>query len=86
MAQRNSIKDGQQKSMAFQAFNYKILVTGLLLVAAGFIAMYLENKAFGFISLYISPVLIIAGYIIVIFSIIMHPSDNESQEKSPTSG
>lgn len=58
--------------MIFESFNYKLLVIGLFLVVVGFTAMYLENEVYGVISLYISPIVIVAGYITVIFSILVH--------------
>jgi hypothetical protein len=57
-------------SMIFDTWNYKILSLGLLLVIVGFTAMYIENEVYGFISLYISPIVIMAGYVIVIFAIL----------------
>jgi len=66
--------------MLFSGFNYKILSVALLLVAVGFTAMYLENEVKGFISLYISPILIVFGYVIVIFSILKHETPHKSQQ------
>ncbi|HET6528942.1 MAG TPA: DUF3098 domain-containing protein [Balneolaceae bacterium] len=56
--------------MIFSAWNYKILSLGLLLVIIGFTAMYIENEVYGIISLYISPIVIMAGYVTVIFAIL----------------
>lgn len=61
--------------MIFDPWNYKVLAAGLLLVVVGFVAMYLENKVEGFISLFISPLLIMGGYISVIFAIMKHDRD-----------
>ncbi|MFH5831824.1 DUF3098 domain-containing protein [Halalkalibaculum sp. DA3122] len=58
--------------MFFSSWNYKTLVIGFLLVVVGFTAMYLENEVQGFISLYVSPIVIMAGYITVIFAIMKH--------------
>jgi len=66
--------------MLFSGFNYKILSVALLLVAGGFTAMYFENEVKGFISLYVSPILIIAGYVVVIFSILKHETPQKSQQ------
>ncbi|HEX6982733.1 MAG TPA: hypothetical protein VF181_08220 [Balneolaceae bacterium] len=57
-------------SMIFSAWNYKMLSLGLLLVIIGFTAMYIENEVYGFISLFISPIMIMAGYVTVIFAIL----------------
>lgn len=61
-----------KKPMIFDAWNYKILAVGLLLVIAGFAAMYLENEVKGIISLYISPIVIMSGYLTVIVAILKH--------------
>jgi hypothetical protein len=58
--------------MIFSSWNYKILAIGLFLVIAGFSAMYLENEVEGIISLYISPIVIMTGYITVIVAILKH--------------
>jgi len=55
--------------MLFGEDNYKLIILGLILVVAGFLAMYLENNVNGFISLYISPVVIVAGYAEIIYAI-----------------
>ena len=69
------------KPMFFSAFNYKLIGIAILLIFAGFTAMYLENEVHGFVSLYISPIVIMAGYVIVIFAIMKHdrtePTDTE---------
>lgn len=70
----------QNKSMIFSAWNYKILALGFFLVIAGFSAMYIENEVNGIISLYISPLVIMAGYVTVIVAILKH--DNGSSAAS----
>ncbi len=69
--------------MVFSALNYKILGVGVLLVFIGFTIMRLENEVYGFISLYIAPVLIMAGYITVVFAILKRP-DERSNGKTDT--
>ena len=74
-----------QKPMAFQALNYKILGVGVLLIVIGFTIMRLENEVYGFISLYISPVVIMAGYIVVAVSILKRPASalNNESDRAP---
>lgn len=72
MASRNSNRRGNKKPMIFSPWNYKILALGLLLVIVGFSAMYIENEVKGFISLYLSPIVIMAGYVSVIIAILKH--------------
>ncbi|NGP86829.1 DUF3098 domain-containing protein [Fodinibius halophilus] len=68
-------KQRSNNRMIFSSWNYKVLALGILLVIAGFSAMYIENEVKGFISLYISPIVIMAGYITVIVSIMKHDDD-----------
>lgn len=56
--------------MLFSPLNYKLMGLGVLLVVVGFTAMKLENEVYGFISLYVSPVVILAGYMTVIYAIL----------------
>lgn len=65
--------------MFFSAFNYKLLGIAVLLIVGGFTAMYMENEINGFISLYISPIVVMAGYVLVIFAIIKH--DRQEMEE-----
>lgn len=73
----------EKKPMVFSALNYKILGVGVLLVFIGFTIMRLENEVYGFISLYIAPVLIMAGYITVVFAILKRPEES-ANDKSGT--
>lgn len=68
--------------MLFSGLNYKLMGLGVIFVITGFTAMYLENEVRGFISLYISPILILGGYITIIFAILKR--DKESVEPQPT--
>jgi len=67
--------------MIFGPWNYKVLSLGLILVIVGFSAMYIENKVDGFISLYISPIVIMAGYVAVILAVLKHDTGS-----TPASG
>ncbi len=71
MAKANHRKS-DDRPMFFSAFNYKLIGVAILLIFAGFSAMYLENEVDGVISLYISPLVILAGFITVIFAIMKH--------------
>lgn len=71
-----------KKPMLFSGLNYKLMGLGVIFVITGFTAMYLENEVRGFISLYISPILILGGYITIIFAILKR--DKESVEPQST--
>lgn len=71
MAKRNKRKSKKEKKpMLFSPLNYKIMGLGALLIFIGFFAMRLENEVDGVISLYLSPIVIMAGYITVIYAIL----------------
>jgi uncharacterized membrane protein HdeD (DUF308 family) len=57
-----------------------LLLLGAVLIVIGFTAMYLENQYQGFISLYVSPVLIIGGYAEIIYALLWSPSDDAPDE------
>ena len=77
-------KKNETKPMLFSPLNYKLMGLGVLLVVIGFTIMRLENEVYGFISLYISPVLILAGYITVIYAILKrdHKLEDPSSKAS----
>lgn len=82
MPEKSRKKRSQQsKPMLFTGLNYKIMGFGLMLVIIGFAAMRIENEVYGIISLYFSPILILAGYAVVGYSILKrdHKIDNHSQ-------
>lgn len=70
--------------MFFSSFNYKLIGISIFLIFIGFASMYMENEVNGFISLFISPILIMAGYVIVVFAILKHnrTKKEESEQAS----
>lgn len=83
---RKSKKRGRRKEkkpMLFSPLNYKLMGVGVLLVAIGFIAMRLENEVHGIVSLYISPIVIMAGYLTVIYAILKRDHKIEDQAANP---
>jgi len=70
------------KPMLFSALNYKLMGAGVLMVIIGFTAMYIENEVHGFISLYISPVVILGGYLTVMIAILKRDKDSEEPQPS----
>jgi len=78
MASKQRGRRTSDNSMIFSPWNYKVLALGILMVIAGFSAMYIENEVEGFISLYISPIVIMAGYVTVIVAILKHDDDTNA--------
>lgn len=85
MAARKKRKKAPTQQMLFSSQNYKLLVLGIALIIVGFTAMYIENEVEGFISLFISPIVIMAGYVVVIFAIMKRDGSNSSKSQTVTS-
>ncbi|MCH2450952.1 MAG: hypothetical protein MK198_12515 [Gracilimonas sp.] len=81
MAKRKG-NTAEKQPMFFSAYNYKMIGLAIFLIFAGFTAMYLENEVNGFISLFISPISIMAGYVLVVFAIMKHDRDEETEPAS----
>jgi hypothetical protein len=68
--------------LIFEKQNYYMLLASVLLIVLGFVAMYLDGKFFGVISLNVSPVMIVAGYAGVIYAILWRPDDKPEEEQA----
>lgn len=92
MAKRRAKQQTKQQTKKkreplFTAYNYQVLGIGLVMVFVGFLIMYLENEVNGFISLFISPLLILGGYGTVIYSIMTRKDKtNGGDQSSSTTG
>jgi uncharacterized membrane protein len=56
--------------MVFTRRNYVLLVIGVGLVVVRYTLMRVENEVDGFLSLYVAPLLILGGYLEVIYAIL----------------
>ena len=74
---KKSLKKEDHKPMFFSAFNYRLIGIAIFLIFGGFAAMYMENEVEGVISLFVSPIVIMAGYVLVLFAILKHDRPNE---------
>lgn len=59
--------------MLFTQHNYALLLLGILAIVVGYAAMRIENEVDGTISLYIAPLVILAGYLEIIYAILWRP-------------
>lgn len=59
--------------MVFERRNYILLLIGVVLIAVGYSIMRAENEVDGVISLYVAPLLLLAGYLEVIYAILWRP-------------
>jgi ABC-type Fe3+ transport system permease subunit len=67
--------------LVFDSTNYLGLVVSTLLIAIGFVAMYLDGQFQGFVSLTVSPLLILAGYGGLIYAILWRPDDESPADE-----
>ena len=59
--------------MVFERWNYLLLLLGLAIVVVGYTIMRVENEVDGFLSLYVAPLLILGGYLEIIYAILWRP-------------
>ncbi len=64
--------------MVFARRNYMLLLLGIALIVVGYAIMRIENEVEGFISLYVAPLLILGGYMEIIYAILWRPSPDEA--------
>ncbi len=67
--------------MVFDRRNYVLLIAGVCVILVGYVMMRLENEVDGFISLYVAPVLILGGYLEIIYAIMRRPGSEAEAEK-----
>ncbi|MFB6273034.1 MAG: DUF3098 domain-containing protein [Salinibacter sp.] len=78
---QSSQRRGRSGPLLFEPRNYQLLLLGVALIVIGFTAMYLENQYQGFISLYVSPILIVGGYAEIIYALLWSSDDDSSDEE-----
>ena len=66
--------------MVFSKRNYILILAGVAAVVVGYVMMRMENEVDGFISLYVAPLLILAGYLEIIYAILASPGAERSAE------
>ena len=69
---------GKTGAMVFARRNYLLLLAGVLIVVFGYVIMAVENEVDGFISLYLAPVIILAGYLEIIYAILWRPKETRT--------
>lgn len=75
-------KRSSRSLLVFTRRNYVLLIAGILAVVVGFAMMRIENELHGFISLYVSPLLILGGYLEIIYAILWYPKREEASAQS----
>ncbi len=81
---KKTLEKTSTTQFAFEKENYKWMLIGLAFIVAGFLLMIgggsedpnvFNEKIFSFRRITLSPLLIIAGYVIEIFAIMKRPRD-----------
>ena len=63
--------------MIFTRQNYILLLLGIVAIVIGYTTMRIENEVDGFISLYVAPLLILGGYLEIIYAILWRPKEKQ---------
>ncbi|WP_181149156.1 DUF3098 domain-containing protein [Salinibacter sp. 10B] len=65
-----------RSALIFRKQNYVLLAVSVLLIAVGFVAMYLDGQFLGFVSLTVSPIIILSGYALLVYAILRRPDES----------
>ena len=65
--------------LPFGKTNYQLMIAGVVILVIGFAVMAMDKQpyGFGFLGLTLSPIIIMAGFIVEIFAIIHTPKENK---------
>jgi hypothetical protein len=84
--------DKANHRFAFQKLNYKLLLIGLAINVLGFILMiggespdptkFDANELFSPVRITVAPILIIAGYIVMIYAIMKKPKNTNVSDET----
>jgi len=74
-----------RRPLVFTRRNYILMVVGVLAVVLGYALMGIENALDGFISLYLAPIIILGGYLEIIYAILWKPDEKAASASSSPS-
>jgi len=65
--------------LPFGKRNYQLMIAGVLLLALGFGVMSMDTDpyGFGFMGITLSPIIVMAGFIVEIFAILYSPKEEK---------
>ncbi|MEQ8904534.1 DUF3098 domain-containing protein [Ekhidna sp.] len=72
----------EKRKLAFSKANYMIMITGVVVLALGFIIMTMDTEpyGFGFLGLTLGPIVVMLGFIIQFVAIFYKPKSNSDSE------
>lgn len=71
-----------RKALIFTRRNYILIIAGVLAVVVGYALMAIENELYGFLSLYVAPIIILGGYLEIIYGILWRPDEERTPSES----
>ena len=72
-ASRSGKRRSARRSLVLERRNYILILAGVVLVMFGFVIMRLDNQVESFVSLYLAPLIILAGYAEIAYAIMWKP-------------
>ena len=75
-------KARKSSPMVFTRKNYVLLILGIAVIIIGYVMMRMENEVDGFISLNVAPLLILGGYLEVMYAIYYREKPAEGDNQS----
>lgn len=71
------------EKMPFGKKNYQWMIIGLVTLVVGFIIMSLDSEpyGFGFLGITLGPIVVMAGFIIEIYAILIKPETRPETKK-----
>ncbi|MFZ5970221.1 MAG: DUF3098 domain-containing protein [Bacteroidota bacterium] len=65
--------------LPFSKKNYQLMIVGFVVIAVGFIIMALDTEphGFGFLGITLSPIVVVAGFVIEVFAILHTPREEK---------
>ncbi|MEP0987006.1 DUF3098 domain-containing protein [Ekhidna sp.] len=72
----------EKRKLAFSKANYVIMITGVVVLALGFIIMTMDTEpyGFGFLGLTLGPLVVMLGFIIQFVAIFYKPKSKSKSE------
>ncbi len=69
-AKKKKADTAKKTPMPLTRINYLLIGIGGAIIALGYTMMYVENRADGVLSLYVSPVLLVCAYALILFALL----------------
>jgi hypothetical protein len=65
--------------LPFGKRNYQLMILGVVLLALGFAVMAMDSDpyGFGFLGITLSPIIVMAGFVVEIFAILYTPKEEK---------